>query len=147
MRGNDLATFLDGLVRRIAQYVEESHIAGNKTVDYLPAVSRNAVTDLSLPLEGHGTQAILDDIDEFLKQCVKTNRPEFMNPLWGGINLAGFAGEVIAALTNQNGNVLAMMPHPERAFYHYHIPNWQSKTLNKFADGYKIFMNAKKFFE
>ena len=52
----------------------------------------------------------------------------------------------IAALTNQNGNVLAMMPHPERAFYHYHIPNWQSKTLKKFGDGYKIFMNAKKFF-
>ena len=52
----------------------------------------------------------------------------------------------IAALTNQNGNVLAMMPHPERAFYHYHIPNWQSKNLKKFGDGYKIFMNAKKFF-
>ena len=52
----------------------------------------------------------------------------------------------IAALTNQNGNVLAMMPHPERAFYHYHIPNWQNSTLRKFGDGYKIFMNAKKFF-
>ena len=110
MRGNDLATFLDGLVRRIAQYVEESHNANNKTVDYLPAVSRNAVTDLSLPLEGHGTQAILDDIDEFLKQCVKTNRPEFMNPLWGGINLAGFAGEVIAALTNQSMYTYELSP-------------------------------------
>ena len=52
----------------------------------------------------------------------------------------------IAALTNQNGNVLAMMPHPERAFYHYHIPNWQNSTLKKFGDGYKIFMNAKNFF-
>ena len=37
--------------------------------------------------------------------------------------------KMISLLTNQNGNVLAMMPHPERAFYHYHIPNWQSKTL------------------
>ena len=52
----------------------------------------------------------------------------------------------IAALTNQNGNVLAMMPHPERAFYHYHVPNWQNNTSKKFGDGYKIFMNAKKFF-
>ena len=52
----------------------------------------------------------------------------------------------IAALTNQNGNVLAMMPHPERAFYHYQIPNWQNNSSKKFADGYKIFMNAKKFF-
>ena len=72
MRGNDLATFLDGLVKRIAFYVEESHLEGNKTVDYLSATSRSKTTDLSLPLEGHGTQAILDDIDEFLNQCVKT---------------------------------------------------------------------------
>ena len=52
----------------------------------------------------------------------------------------------IAALTNENGNVLAMMPHPERALYYYHVPNWQNKTSKKFGDGYKIFMNAKKFF-
>jgi len=43
-------------------------------------------------------------------------------------------------------NILAMMPHPERAFYHYHIPNWQNNTSKRFGDGYKIFMNAKKFF-
>jgi len=110
MRGNDLATFLDGLVKRIAFYVEESHLEGNKTVEYLPATSRSKTTDLSLPLEGHGTQAILDDIDEFLNQCVKTNRPEFMNPLWGGLNLAGFAGEVIAALTNQSMYTYELSP-------------------------------------
>ena len=52
----------------------------------------------------------------------------------------------IAALTNQNGNVLAIMPHPERAFYHYHVPDWQNNSSKKFGDGYKIFMNAKKFF-
>ena len=52
----------------------------------------------------------------------------------------------IAALTNKNGNVLALMPHPERALYHYHVPNWQNKLSKKFADGYKIFLNAKKYF-
>ena len=52
----------------------------------------------------------------------------------------------IAALTNQNGNVLAIMPHPERAFYHHHVPDWQNNSSKKFGDGYKIFMNAKKFF-
>ena len=52
----------------------------------------------------------------------------------------------IAALTNQNGNVLAIMPHPERAFYHYHVPDWQNNSSKKFGDGHKIFMNAKKFF-
>ena len=52
----------------------------------------------------------------------------------------------IAALTNQNGNVLAMMPHPERALYYYHVPNWQNISSKKFGDGYKVFLNAKKYF-
>ena len=53
----------------------------------------------------------------------------------------------IAALTNKSGNILALMPHPERAFYNYHLPNWQNNLSKKFADGYKIFSNAKKYFK
>ena len=54
----------------------------------------------------------------------------------------------IAALTNAKGNVLAMMPHPERAYYFTHEPNWQDKkNLSKYADGYKIFKNARKYFK
>ena len=52
----------------------------------------------------------------------------------------------IAGITNKNGKVLAMMPHPERALYHYHQPDWQNQNNNKYADGYKIFKNAKKYF-
>jgi len=110
MRGDKLGEFLDNLVVRIADYVDQSHNKEQKTVDYLPASSRKKTTDLSLPLEGHGTEAVLDDIDEFLNQCVKTNRPEFMNPLWGGLNVAGFAGEVIAALTNQSMYTYELSP-------------------------------------
>ena len=95
MRGTDLTQFLDGLVERIDSYIQSSDNSDQKTVDFLNAESRRKVTDLSMPLEGNGSQSILDDIDIFLKQCVKTNRPEFMNPLWGGLNIAGFAGEVI----------------------------------------------------
>jgi phosphoribosylformylglycinamidine synthase I len=53
----------------------------------------------------------------------------------------------IAALTNKYGNVLAMMPHPERALYHYHVPNWQNDIFKKYGDGYKIFVNAKNYFK
>ncbi len=52
----------------------------------------------------------------------------------------------IAGITNDDGKILAMMPHPERAFYHYHQPNWQNTRITKYADGYKIFLNAKKYF-
>ena len=110
MRGKNLSDFLDNVVKRIADYIEDSQDATQKTVDFLPASSRQKVSDLSLPLEGRGSQSILDDIDEFLKQCVKTNRPEFMNPLWGGLNIAGFVGEVIAALTNQSMYTYELSP-------------------------------------
>ena len=46
----------------------------------------------------------------------------------------------IAALTNAKGNVLAMMPHPERAYYFIHQPDWQNKkNKSKYGDGYNIF--------
>ena len=53
----------------------------------------------------------------------------------------------IAALTNEKGNVLAMMPHPERAYYFTHQPDWQNKkNKSKYGDGYNIFKNASKYF-
>jgi len=44
----------------------------------------------------------------------------------------------IAALINSYGNVLGIMPHPERAFYWYQHPDWTRKR-RKFGDGYYIF--------
>jgi len=60
--------------------------------------------------------------------------------------------EDIAALTNLKGNVLAMMPHPERALYFLQRPDWISnkRKANKnelYADGYKIFKNAYDYFK
>ena len=63
----------------------------------------------------------------------------------------------IAAITNPKGNVLAMMPHPERALYFLQRPDWinqkgkiKNKSTNKgklYADGYKIFKNAYNYFK
>ena len=110
MRAEALAPFLDGLMSRVADYHLSSQEKGQKTVDYLSEASRRKTTDLSLPLEGNGPEKVLDDIDEFLRQCVRTNNPQFMNPLWGGLNLSAFAGEVIAALTNQSMYTYELSP-------------------------------------
>ena len=88
MRAEALTPFLDGLMARIADYHLASLESKQKTVDYLPEESRRKTTDLSLPLVGNGPDGVLDDIDEFLRQCVRTNNPQFMNPLWGGLNLS-----------------------------------------------------------
>ena len=54
----------------------------------------------------------------------------------------------IAALTNEKGNVLGIMPHPERAYYFTNLPDWQNnKNNSKYGDGYKIFKNASKYFQ
>ena len=65
--------------------------------------------------------------------------------------------EDIAGITNVKGNVLAMMPHPERAMYFSQRPDWisQKYKIKKkllyneklYADGYKIFRNAHNYFK
>ena len=77
---------------------------------FIPQSSLRKITDLSLPLEGLGLENALDDIDQFLKYSVKTNHPGFMNPLWGGMNISAFAGEVIATLTNNSMYTYELSP-------------------------------------
>ena len=66
--------------------------------------------DVQLPLQGHGLDAVLDDLDTFIANSVKTHRPEFMNPLWGGLSLPAFAGEVVASLTNNSMYTYELSP-------------------------------------
>jgi len=105
----ELEDFVNRLCERIIAYMESAEKPG-KLVDYTPAESLVKTIDVHLPLEGHGADALFDDIDEFLRHCVKTNRPEFMNPLWGGLSPAGFAGEVITALTNTSMYTYELAP-------------------------------------
>ena len=105
----ELEDFVNRLCERIVAYMKSAEEPG-KLVDYTPAESLSKTTDVHLPLEGHGANAVFDDIDEFLRHCVKTNRPEFMNPLWGGLSPAGFAGEVITALTNTSMYTYELAP-------------------------------------
>ncbi len=46
----------------------------------------------------------------------------------------------IAGLSNPAGNVLGMMPHPERAFYWYQASSWtRRKSKQGYGPGYTIF--------
>ncbi len=44
----------------------------------------------------------------------------------------------IAAITNPDGNVMGIMPHPERAFFWYQHPDW-TRNKKSVGDGYWIF--------
>lgn len=63
--------------------------------------------------------------------------------------------EDIAALTDQSGRVLAMMPHPERGIFFTQRDDWpllkeeykrSGKTLPKESDGMQLFRNAVAWF-
>ena len=48
----------------------------------------------------------------------------------------------IAGLTNPEGNVLGLMPHPERFVTLHHHPNWTRQTYRKAPVGLEMFKNA-----
>jgi len=50
----------------------------------------------------------------------------------------------IAAISNKQGNIMAIMPHPERASFNWQLPDSIIKNNEK-ANGIKIFESMKKY--
>lgn len=62
----------------------------------------------------------------------------------------------IAAISDETGRILGMMPHPERAIFFHHLPHWpylkekyqrEGKKIPKYGPGLKIFQNAVAYFQ
>lgn len=109
LRTMKLDEFISAIADRMVDYLESGKSPG-KVASPLPFASLARTSDVQLPLSGNGMGSVLDDIDAYLLACVKTNRAEFMNPLWGGINTVGLAGEIIAALTNTSMYTYELAP-------------------------------------
>ena len=105
----ETAAFLDEVAKRIAAYIASKDEEGRVNPSASLATMRRTL-DIQLPLEGHGLNAVLDDLDTFIANSVKTHRSEFMNPLWGGLSLPAFAGEMIAAMTNNSMYTYELSP-------------------------------------
>ncbi len=63
--------------------------------------------------------------------------------------------ENIAGVTDETGRILGMMPHPERAIFFTHLPNWpylkekykrEDKKVPEFGPGLQIFRNGVSYF-
>ena len=105
----ETAAFIDEVAQRLVAYIASK----DTDVRVNPAASLSTMRktlDVQLPLEGHGLNAVLDDLDTFISNSVKTHRSEFMNPLWGGLSLPAFAGEVVASLTNNSMYTYELSP-------------------------------------
>lgn len=64
--------------------------------------------------------------------------------------------EDIAGITDETGKIFGLMPHPERAIFFTHLPNWpylqekyrrENKVVPKIGPGLTIFKNAIKYFQ
>ena len=54
----------------------------------------------------------------------------------------------IAGICNPQGNVFGLMPHPERAFYGWQLPDFtRMSKIPKYGDGYLIFDSAIEYVE
>ena len=99
--------FLDSAFAMIKDYVLDNK---GKVNEHLDSSSRSRTTDTLLPLEGFSQEMLLEDVSSYLQNTVKTHKGGFMNPLWGGFNVASFAGEVIAAATNTSMYTYELAP-------------------------------------
>ena len=105
----DTEAFIDEVAHRLVSYIE-SKSAPDRVNPTMSLSTMRKTLDIHLPLEGQGLDAVLDDLDTFIANSVKTHRPEFMNPLWGGLSLPSFAGEVVAAMTNNSMYTYELSP-------------------------------------
>jgi phosphoribosylformylglycinamidine synthase subunit PurQ / glutaminase len=64
------------------------------------------------------------------------------------VNVNG-STESIAAICNPEGNVLGMMPHPERAFFAWQLPSFDQRKHQKDAPGpgRQVFESMKRYIE
>jgi phosphoribosylformylglycinamidine synthase len=54
----------------------------------------------------------------------------------------------IAGICSREGNVLGLMPHPERAYYSLQMPDWTKKKLQaEHGDGWYFFNSIIKYME
>ncbi len=54
----------------------------------------------------------------------------------------------IAGICDPNGTILGLMPHPERAYYGWQLPDWTKReTVSKYGDGRLIFESMVEYLE
>ena len=52
------------------------------------------------PINSNTNEVVIESITKYIENSVKTNEPGFMQSLWGGTQIPGILGELLAAATN-----------------------------------------------
>lgn len=119
----------------------------------------NGIEKISLPI-AHGEGKFFAARDTLTKMkknkqiAAKYIKGEICNYQFLSANPNGSLDDV-AAVTDESGRILGIMPHPERAQFFTQLPNWtylkekyirEGKKIPEVGPGLKIFENAVKYF-
>jgi phosphoribosylformylglycinamidine synthase len=109
-------------------------------------------TVLNIPI-GHGEGRFLLPTEGGLDELIQNRQVVFRYSAADGSPAQGRypqnpngATYDIAAVCNKEGNVMGMMPHPERAFFGWQMPAWGTRP-KKWGDGRKVLEGAVKYLE
>ncbi len=58
------------------------------------------ILKVSVDDSGVDTDELISTINTYISECVRTQHPHFLQPLWGGLSEAGLAGEIATVLSN-----------------------------------------------
>jgi phosphoribosylformylglycinamidine synthase I len=112
-------------------------LEGIKDVIYLPVA--------------HGEGKFVTRDANFLKRLKSENQIAFTycddagKPGEYPVNPNGSTDD-IAGITDQTGQILGLMPHPERFFFFTQCPSWtRLERTSDYGDGYKIFENGVRY--
>ncbi len=99
---------------------------------------------LKIPI-GHAEGRFLIHSEEALEELKKNRQVVFRYVLPNGDDSNGLypynpngSTYDVAGICNRRGNVMGMMPHPERAFFGWQLPEWGREPPEK-GDGRRIF--------
>ena len=118
------------------------------------------IKNLSLPIaHGEGRFHVSSDVLKTLKKkdliAARYIKGEICDHFCLPANPNGSLND-IAAITDETGRILGMMPHPERAIFFTHLPHWpylkekNKQKKNKIpteGPGLQIFKNAVQYFK
>ncbi|MBO3803545.1 MAG: phosphoribosylformylglycinamidine synthase subunit PurQ [Candidatus Brockarchaeota archaeon] len=119
-----------------------------------PLVGASPGQVLRMPVAHGEGKFILDKARESLDKLIENDQIAFTYAKPSGERAGGAypfnpngSFEDIAGICNPQGNVMGTMPHPERCFYGWQLPDWQKKGLQPYGDGKLLFESILKFVE
>ncbi|MBT4792896.1 MAG: glutamate decarboxylase [Halobacteriovoraceae bacterium] len=94
----------------INTYLQENLDPATPVINYQSAKELKSTLKLRLDNIGSDRQAVMAEVQNYLKYSVRTTHPQFNNQLNGGFNIEALIGEVVSFITNTSMATFEIAP-------------------------------------